>query len=593
MKKNITINMFGRLYAIDEDAYQLLQQYIDTLRSYFSRKPDGKEIADDIEARIAELFDDLKASGEEAINIQHVQDIITRIGDPKQMDDGMDEGTDQKDEGAPVDEAMSKVKGFWDEAVAYFDRLRRSNKRLYRDAKDKRVTGLLAGCAHYFGGDPLWWRLGFVTVFFLFASVGSAIDEVVNHAFFGPLCGWLPLLYIVMSILTPVAQKPEDRLLMKGMEVTPQNLAQEVTEEHVQADAPPQPQQGAMGCLSGFFKIMGVVLKVMLTIFGIGVGLLLFAGATVLTLLMTMPDIFGDARFAQLYTTSVGPALTAVCLAGTLGVLFIGLYCAIHSVLSSRDKIEAMGTSQRLLCVGLWVACLLGAIVSLVVICARFSQAEDKLSEQEDQAYVKANTHNGVFIEEADWEYLNSGGWQLIEPTAGRARYTDTGEHYTDKDGMRYLNGYANTGLSYQVERQRQDVVPGTYTLTVTARTDGMGAYVYALADGKLYLAEIPVSGKEGGDIWQEAKRHIVANDSVTSGANRQYYRDIADANDGKGYGWNRVTISGIRVTKGTVSYGVSTRSSFTNATFSGQWVSATDFNLKQVVDEGTKQHAH
>mgnify|MGYP006891724134 CR=1 FL=1 len=53
MKKNITINMLGRLYAIDEDAYGLLQQYIDTLRSYFAHKPDGKEIADDIEARIA------------------------------------------------------------------------------------------------------------------------------------------------------------------------------------------------------------------------------------------------------------------------------------------------------------------------------------------------------------------------------------------------------------------------------------------------------------------------------------------------------------------------------------------------------------
>lgn len=79
MKKNITINMLGRLYAIDEDAYGLLQQYIDTLRSYFAHKPDGKEIADDIEARIAELFDDLKTQGVEAINIQHVQNIITRI----------------------------------------------------------------------------------------------------------------------------------------------------------------------------------------------------------------------------------------------------------------------------------------------------------------------------------------------------------------------------------------------------------------------------------------------------------------------------------------------------------------------------------
>jgi hypothetical protein len=28
MKKNITINLCGRLFQIDEDAYELLQQYI-------------------------------------------------------------------------------------------------------------------------------------------------------------------------------------------------------------------------------------------------------------------------------------------------------------------------------------------------------------------------------------------------------------------------------------------------------------------------------------------------------------------------------------------------------------------------------------
>ena len=37
MKKNITINLCGRLFQIDEDAYELLQQYIESLRSYFGR----------------------------------------------------------------------------------------------------------------------------------------------------------------------------------------------------------------------------------------------------------------------------------------------------------------------------------------------------------------------------------------------------------------------------------------------------------------------------------------------------------------------------------------------------------------------------
>lgn len=39
MKKNITINLFGQIYNIDEDAYELLNNYEEALRQYFrSRK---------------------------------------------------------------------------------------------------------------------------------------------------------------------------------------------------------------------------------------------------------------------------------------------------------------------------------------------------------------------------------------------------------------------------------------------------------------------------------------------------------------------------------------------------------------------------
>ena len=44
MKKNITINLCGRLYQIDEDAYELLSQYIEALRSYFKKQEGGEEI---------------------------------------------------------------------------------------------------------------------------------------------------------------------------------------------------------------------------------------------------------------------------------------------------------------------------------------------------------------------------------------------------------------------------------------------------------------------------------------------------------------------------------------------------------------------
>ena len=86
MKKNITINLCGRLFAIDEDAYEMLATYEQSLRNYFRTREGGEEIAEDIEARIAELFDEVKQQGTQAINIGHVREVIHRLGKPEEMD---------------------------------------------------------------------------------------------------------------------------------------------------------------------------------------------------------------------------------------------------------------------------------------------------------------------------------------------------------------------------------------------------------------------------------------------------------------------------------------------------------------------------
>lgn len=582
MKKNITINMLGRLYAIDEDAYGLLQQYIDTLRSYFAHKPDGKEIADDIEARIAELFDDLKAQGVEAINIQHVQDIITRIGDPKEMDEDEPKDEETVEQDAEQSEETSTVNRLKEEVVAYFERLRKSGKRLYRDPSDKKITGLLAGCARYFGGDPLWWRLACVLLVFITfnTSLSSGMFFHVTPFTWTPL--WLVLIYFMISIITPVAQNPEDRLKMKGKDVTPQSLAQEVTEEHVQADIPQSRQSGAIGCVGGFFKIILLLMKGFLIFVCIFAGLVLVTLLAALIVLLTMPDLFGDIEFATLYSNAVSPTLSVVCVVSMAGVLFIPLYCGIHSILSNTKKLLPMGTPQRLMWAGVWTASLIVAIISGIAIGARISIAEEKQDNMRHEAYIKANTHNGVFIDETDWDFLNQGGWYLlVAPSNREDHYTSNGEYYTGNQNVRYLDGYSDWGLNYQVEREKTDVAPGTYTLSVVARTNCKGAYVYAIADGRKYMVEIPANGNTSGNIWAEAKRRLSIADSLSSDPDRTYYQNIVEANDGNGYGWNRIELKNIRSTKGSIRYGVSTKSSFTGTAFAGQWVSAADFSLK------------
>ena len=56
MKKIININFHSRVIPIEESAYEILQQYISSLRRYFANEEGRDEIINDIESRIAELF---------------------------------------------------------------------------------------------------------------------------------------------------------------------------------------------------------------------------------------------------------------------------------------------------------------------------------------------------------------------------------------------------------------------------------------------------------------------------------------------------------------------------------------------------------
>ena len=140
MKKNISINLFGAIYAIDEDAYELLKKYQENMRSYFSKKEGGEEIADDIEHRVGELMAELKAEGLEAVSIEHIEQIINRIGNPEQMNDPASEQEATSE--APCEQEAPK------------------SRRLYRDPQDAMVGGVMSGLAHFFGfGDPTFLRL--------------------------------------------------------------------------------------------------------------------------------------------------------------------------------------------------------------------------------------------------------------------------------------------------------------------------------------------------------------------------------------------------------------------------------------------------
>ena len=58
MNKTVNINLAGLFFHIDEEAYNKLQNYLESIKRSFTDSQGRSEIVSDIEARISELFTD-------------------------------------------------------------------------------------------------------------------------------------------------------------------------------------------------------------------------------------------------------------------------------------------------------------------------------------------------------------------------------------------------------------------------------------------------------------------------------------------------------------------------------------------------------
>jgi phage shock protein PspC (stress-responsive transcriptional regulator) len=157
MKKVININFQGRVIPIEETAFDLLKQYIDSLRSYFAREEGRDEIINDIESRIAELFSERLKKGAVCITDQDVNEISASIGRPEDFED--DGGTAAKDTANQNAGQSQQQQSTQSTASQHYATGR---GRLYRNTDDKILGGVCSGLANYLGIDPVILRILFV-----------------------------------------------------------------------------------------------------------------------------------------------------------------------------------------------------------------------------------------------------------------------------------------------------------------------------------------------------------------------------------------------------------------------------------------------
>jgi phage shock protein PspC (stress-responsive transcriptional regulator) len=150
MKKVININFQGTIVPIEESSYELLQQYIESLRRHFANEEGRDEIINDIESRISELFQQRLKSGSTCITDDDVNTIIKNMGRPEEFDE--EENSGNKEEKTKSEKSQSYSQGDWSW----------KNKRLYRDENHKILGGVCSGIAAYFGIDPVIVRIVFI-----------------------------------------------------------------------------------------------------------------------------------------------------------------------------------------------------------------------------------------------------------------------------------------------------------------------------------------------------------------------------------------------------------------------------------------------
>ena len=84
MNKTIQINLAGRSLQIDENAFSTLQDYLERVQSSLKDQEGSEEIFQDVEARMAELFEEKLTNGRQVISIDNVTAVIKIMGSPEE-----------------------------------------------------------------------------------------------------------------------------------------------------------------------------------------------------------------------------------------------------------------------------------------------------------------------------------------------------------------------------------------------------------------------------------------------------------------------------------------------------------------------------
>jgi len=374
MNKTIIININGIVFHIEEDAYEILKNYMTEVKRHFFDSADSLEITTDIENRIAELFNDiLMKENRQVIVEQDVNNVIAQMGSVE------DFGTQDEEQESHF-------------SATYTDM---PHRRLFRDPDDYLVGGVCSGIASYFDVPPVWVRLAFA-ITFLFAGTG----------FF---------LYVILWIIIPKAITRADRMVMRGEKLDLQGFKRNFEAEvsalggkisDFQHEARPFIYK-TRDFVGDFFHHLGRFIqalgKVFVKIFGLAI-LLACVGFTIALIVTVLTFLaYGDIHIYTLFPFNVvNREYNTIFLLSGFITLFIPLLAIALATIRLVFGRETIGRSLGSTLLVVWIAS-----VSIVIYYAAKATAEFKsFASFSQNVNIKPTANHTYYLKLNDVKYL-------------------------------------------------------------------------------------------------------------------------------------------------------------------------------------------
>lgn len=445
MKKVINITIGSVVFAIEQDAYDVLASYLEQIKNNLVNNDDVKEVVEDVEHAIAEKFLALKKSEKTAVTMLDVELVISEMGSPADFGEGESVNTGA-DDGQHASNGGAQLK-----------------KRLYRDSDNAIIAGVAAGLARYFDVDPVVIRLIFVIAIF-FNGLGF-------------------LAYIILWLVVPIATTTADKYAMRGERVTLKDITERV-KKNIQSieDADLTAARGLWvnlrNVLDKLFNILGAIVRFLIVLARYFIGIaFVVAGAlgvagmvSAYCVLLLSNKILFPAEVQMVLETLQGSVLGALIIVSSFIVALIPLLVLIILGASILVKRNFFTVPKAVTFAVVWIIAMVVAGTTSILQTEQIIQKIDSLEERSHNSNLEKN-RAGMAADYLDASYTIDGetvqltdGYSESEATPGSASKNMT--RYFGNELVTDLDGDGDNDVAF----------------ILTQETGGSGTFYYAVA---------------------------------------------------------------------------------------------------------------